>query len=271
MKAFIVLSLWVGCAFAAATDHSWSSKKILPKGLEVLNGAGNYNGRIVGGVEVSVAQYPYQLSLRSNGNHFCGASVISHNWALSAAHCTFPVPAISTISLRGGSASHISGGVIFQAAQIVNHPNYNFNTLDFDVSVIRITTSFSGNNIAPIPLVPAGTEAAIGTNCIVSGWGLTAVGGKIPTNLMAVNIPIVSQTTCSRQWGVASITGNMICAGQPGRDSCNGDSGGPLVTGGRQVGIVSWGATQCGGSLPGVYTRIASVSIRNFITSIVGI
>lgn len=63
----------------------------------------------------------------------------------------------------------------------------------------------------------------------------------------------------------------MICAGEPGRDSCNGDSGGPLVTGGRQFGIVSWGAVQCGGALPGVYTRIGSAGIRNFITAQTGV
>ncbi|XP_055543384.1 transmembrane protease serine 9-like [Wyeomyia smithii] len=269
MRTFIVLSLWIGSVFSAVAEDTWFAKKILPNGLEVFKEANNYTGRIVGGTEVNVAQFPYQLSLRSNGNHFCGASVIAYYWALSAAHCTFPVPVISTITLRGGSGSHLSGGVIFQAAQIVNHPNYNADRLDFDVSVIRSSTAFIGTNIAPIALLPAGTELATGTSSIVSGWGLTFPGGNIPTNLMAVNIPIVSQATCSIQWGVSSITGNMICAGQQGRDSCNGDSGGPLVSGERQVGIVSWGATQCGGALPGVYTRIASVGIRNFVTSIV--
>ena len=60
----------------------------------------------------------------------------------------------------------------------------------------------------------------------------------------------------------------MICAGQVGRDSCNGDSGGPLVQNGRQIGIVSWGSSRCGGSLPGVYTRVSSPSIRRFIRGI---
>ena len=63
----------------------------------------------------------------------------------------------------------------------------------------------------------------------------------------------------------------MLCAGEAGRDSCNGDSGGPLVTGGRQIGIVSWGSAKCGGSLPGVYTRIASTSIRTFIKQHAGV
>lgn len=63
----------------------------------------------------------------------------------------------------------------------------------------------------------------------------------------------------------------MVCAGAPGRDSCNGDSGGPLVTGGRQFGIVSWGAANCGGNLPGVYANIGNAGVRNFIQQHTGV
>lgn len=45
------------------------------------------DGRIVGGVQVTITQYPWQLSLQSGGRHICGASIISANWALTAAHC----------------------------------------------------------------------------------------------------------------------------------------------------------------------------------------
>jgi secreted trypsin-like serine protease len=62
-----------------------------------------------------------------------------------------------------------------------------------------------------------------------------------------------------------SLTDNMFCAGveEGGKDSCNGDSGGPMFRrdpDGRfvQVGIVSWGPTQCAmAGTPGVYTRLS--------------
>ena len=63
----------------------------------------------------------------------------------------------------------------------------------------------------------------------------------------------------------------MVCAGVQGRDSCNGDSGGPLVTGGAQFGVVSWGAVQCGGPLPGVYANIGNAGIRSFISQNTGV
>jgi secreted trypsin-like serine protease len=42
---------------------------------------------IIGGTDADIADFPFQLSLRVNGNHRCGASVISTEWILSAAHC----------------------------------------------------------------------------------------------------------------------------------------------------------------------------------------
>lgn len=64
---------------------------------------------------------------------------------------------------------------------------------------------------------------------------------------------------------------SMLCASESGRDACNGDSGGPLVTGGRQIGIVSWGSTNCLGNEPGVYVRVAHPRIRSFITDVTGV
>ncbi|XP_058450009.1 trypsin alpha-3-like [Malaya genurostris] len=271
MKAFIVLVLCVASALAGYEEDQWLEKNsVRPLGLENFKEP-RYTGRIVGGDEVSISDYPFQLSLRSNNAHICGGSIISSNWALSAAHCTHPLPAVSSITFRAGSASRLTGGTVFQAAEIINHPQYNSNTLDNDVCVIRVTTSFAGTDIAPISLVSSGTSIAAGTRSVVSGWGLTVTGGSLPVNLRAVDIPVVAHSTCQSQWGAGSVTVNMVCAGEPGRDSCNGDSGGPLVTGGNQFGIVSWGATQCGGNLAGVYTDVGASSIRNFISSNTGV
>lgn len=54
-------------------------------------------GLIVGGSEANINNFRYQLSLRFNNNHICGASAISNRFALSAAHCivTFSVASVS--------------------------------------------------------------------------------------------------------------------------------------------------------------------------------
>jgi secreted trypsin-like serine protease len=45
------------------------------------------DSRIIGGTDADIADFPFQLSLRVNGNHRCGGSIISTEWILSAAHC----------------------------------------------------------------------------------------------------------------------------------------------------------------------------------------
>uniref|UniRef100_A0A8C9XUD5 trypsin n=1 Tax=Sander lucioperca TaxID=283035 RepID=A0A8C9XUD5_SANLU len=96
-----------------------------------------------------------------------------------------------------------------------------------------------------------------------------------PGNLMEVNVPIVGNRECNCDYGVGSITNNMICAGlrAGGKDSCQGDSGGPLVSkqGSRWIlgGIVSFGNGCAQPNFPGVYTRVSQYQswINNQITS----
>ncbi|XP_006897561.1 PREDICTED: uncharacterized protein LOC102846329 [Elephantulus edwardii] len=49
-----------------------------------------------------------------------------------------------------------------------------------------------------------------------------------PYHLQEVEIPIVSDEVCRKQYG-NKVKEDMLCAGSPGHDSCKGDSGGPLV------------------------------------------
>lgn len=105
------------------------------------------NPTIVNGQPAEIADFPHHLGLLdlTVGGYICGAANIAPLWALSAAHCLeFGVPA-NQINLWGGATSRISGGQLFMVAQYINHPQYNTNTLNNDISVIRVEVSLLKN------------------------------------------------------------------------------------------------------------------------------
>lgn len=54
--------------------------------LDLMFSVAAEDGKVVGGYECPRNSVSYQVSLNS-GYHFCGGSLISSQWVLSAAHC----------------------------------------------------------------------------------------------------------------------------------------------------------------------------------------
>ncbi|KAG4076646.1 hypothetical protein HA402_001933 [Bradysia odoriphaga] len=272
MKLFIVLAAIVAGAFASV-DYA-EDVPLEQNGLAALlaeHGGmvpmGEANGRIVGGDAVSINNFPFTLSLRRLGAHRCGASLISTTRALCAAHCTVNI-AGNGFTLRGGSTQHASGGQLIASTQVRNHPNYNSNTLNNDISVVWLASAFSTApvGVAVIGMHAQGAGVAAGSTVTVAGWGATCENCAGSAGLRAVSKPVVSNAQCNTNYG-GGITDGMLCAGfaAGGRDACQGDSGGPLVQGNTLVGVVSWGRGCARPNLPGVYARVAFY--RNWINS----
>ena len=56
-------------------------------GIEGPPAKAQSEGKIVGGVEATPNQWPWQVALFVDDAWFCGGSLISENWVLTAAHC----------------------------------------------------------------------------------------------------------------------------------------------------------------------------------------
>ncbi|XP_049861895.1 trypsin delta-like [Schistocerca gregaria] len=255
MQTAVVLCLLVALCSAAP-----SSRSHLPRP--------RLDGRIVGGEAVDISQYPWQLSLQKLGSHSCGASIISSNWVLTAAHC-LEGAFISFMSFRAGSSIRESGGTVYDAADGYYHQDYDSITTDYDIGVVQISGSFSfDSNVQAVSL--GSTEPSAGTAVTVTGWGDLSIGGSSPLQLQAVTTSIVARTSCNSAYG-GEITWRMICAGEDagGKDSCQGDSGGPLVEGSTQYGIVSWGRGCALPGYPGVYANVAN--LRSWVTQVSGV
>ena len=46
-----------------------------------------FSARVVNGENASPHAWPWQISLRVNGRHICGGSLIANDWVVTAAHC----------------------------------------------------------------------------------------------------------------------------------------------------------------------------------------
>jgi len=225
------------------------------------------SGRIVGGTQASVNEYPWQAALMSGSQQFCGGSLINDRYILTAAHCVDGITAAQlTVRLaeHNLASSTETNLVTRSVSSIISHSQYNDNTMQNDIALLKLSSPVEvSSDVLPVCLPPSKPTYA-GKTAIATGWGTTSSGGSQPNTLREVSVPVISDAQCKATgYGNSDILPGMLCAGTNGKDSCQGDSGGPLIFkdgGGNydQIGVVSFGYG-CGASnYPGVYTRVNS-------------
>ena len=68
--------------------------------------------KIVGG-QIAPSPIPWQVSVQSEGSHFCGGTILDAFTILSAAHCLNNYgESIEGLSIRAGSRKWSSGGQV---------------------------------------------------------------------------------------------------------------------------------------------------------------
>merc|ERR1719419_1777937 len=248
-----------------------SNKKDLgkePKAACGIEGPARKEGRIVGGVEATEHAWPWQVALFIDDAWFCGGSIISENYVLTAAHCA---DGASYFDIMAGAhnvrESSEPNRVEVTSYNGWTHPLWNSNDLSGDLALIELPSPLPMNDYISTSCLPAtGETPAVGSLVTVTGWGKPSdsAGGISPVLREVRDIPVMTNADCNAVYGIVG-DGVVCIVTAGGRGSCNGDSGGPLVqkAGGKaagdqwtQVGIVSFGASAgCEVGMPAGFTR----------------
>uniref|UniRef100_A0A8C7H274 Prothrombin n=1 Tax=Oncorhynchus kisutch TaxID=8019 RepID=A0A8C7H274_ONCKI len=220
-------------------------------------------GRIVKGIDAEVASAPWQVMLykKSPQELLCGASLISDEWILTAAHCILYPPwnknfTINDILVRLGkhNRAKFEKGTekIVAIDEIIVHPKYNWKeNLNRDIALLHMRRPITfTDEIHPVCLPTkqvAKTLMFAGYKGRITGWGnlyetWSSSPKSLPTVLQQIHLPIVEQDICRDSTSIRFKPEEHKTG-----DACEGDSGGPFVMKSPddnrwyQIGIVSWG------------------------------
>ncbi|KAM7326459.1 hypothetical protein ACRRTK_014937 [Alexandromys fortis] len=233
--------------------------------------------RIKGGSTAQKGEWPWQASLRVNGRHYCGASLIGARFLLTAAHCLQKTKNPENLTVSFGTKV-TPPYMQHHVQEVIIHENYVKGEHHDDIAVVVLTENVVFKNDVHRVCLPEATQIfPPGEGVVVTGWGALSHNGESPLLLQKASVKIIDTNTCNAEEAYnGRIEDTMLCAGymEGNIDACQGDSGGPLVHPNSRdiwylVGIVSWGH-ECGRiNKPGVYTRVTAY--RDWIASKTGI
>jgi len=207
----------------------------------------------------------------------CGASLISPDTMLTAAHCVQKLRnEVGSITVRCGEwdTQTTSEPYPHQDRKVRDlriHPEFNPRNLANDLAVLFLDSPFELDHHIDTVCLPEPGESFDYNTCFATGWGKDKFGaeGNYQVVLKEVELPVVGRDQCERDLRVTRLGGrfrldqSFLCAGGKGKDTCKGDGGSPLVCPSKitpntwvQAGVVAWGVG-CGGDSPGVYADVS--------------
>ncbi|XP_042554079.1 serine protease 27 [Dipodomys spectabilis] len=234
--------------------------------------------RMVGGRDALEREWPWQASIQRDGSHFCGGSLLSRRWVLTAAHCFSNTSDTAPYRVLLGARQLLRPGphaVYARVRRVESNPLYRGMASSADVALVELEAPVTfSDHILPVCLPDPSVSFAPGMSCWVTGWGSPSEQDHLPSprTLQKLSVPLIDTPKCNLlygtdaepDWQPKAIQDDMLCAGfaEGKKDACKGDSGGPLVChvdqSWVQAGVISWGEGCARPNRPGVYIRVTS-------------
>jgi hypothetical protein len=236
--------------------------------------------KIVNGSNASHGAYPWTVGMylqhRGKLMFFCGGSLITNKYVLTAGHCLQSpggrrTPKRKIRLILGGHDRRIDSPhqETRSVRQIFVHKEIHLKTdFDNDIALILMDRPVKFTDYIRPVCLPEYDRSYDHEDTTIVGWGKLSNDFDGPTAdiLQEARVPIIQQKKCREEtrYSDHEITNNMLCAGYDTglRDACKGDSGGAMVWTPEeqnfytQIGIVSWGEGCAQEGYPGIYTRV---------------
>lgn len=184
-------------------------------------------GRIVNGDPTGAGKYPFIVALYSTetpnppeDHPACGASLITPNVALTAAHC---IMKIKSAEFGRYDVNDNEGVQFFDNLLRRYHPLYDAATFNYDYALVKFPSEAKDPYLVQLWQTPE-----LPNEMTIMGWGVTGFESETqPDRLLEANVSRFDAKECATNYAPEKITENMFCAANSdeGRDACQGDSG----------------------------------------------
>nr|XP_008303464.1 PREDICTED: ovochymase-2-like [Stegastes partitus] len=177
--ALLALWFWVVGVHAAQTGSKCGDPQTRNPMVQSL--------RVVGGTEATYGSHPWLVSLQNRGSHFCGGSILTDRWILTAAHCFTSVSreflnGVRVVVGEFDRRKQDEEEQTFLVKSVSVHEKFNHVLpMQFDVALLQLDgridmgrfhsgASF-GARVQPICLPSPDENIPPRTSCTVGGWG----------------------------------------------------------------------------------------------------
>lgn len=135
--------------------------------------ANSYSNFIINGVPARQKQFPFQVSIlktsQNSSFHWCGGSILSTSWIVTAAHCFDPKKPQKPQNYKivVGSIYFTHGGKEHELEKVIIYPEYR--NMSHDIALLKVTTEIEFDmNTQPIRIKNGVVKP--GTVAKISGW-----------------------------------------------------------------------------------------------------